>query len=141
MNIVEVRGGQKWQRDLVDKTVCYMVNKFFPRHKTLDILVEIVKMNSDAVGFCMHQDRKREFMIEVSKDLGIVEMVTTVVHEMIHVKQWVRNEMDDGITNGRARWKTKTIPFDTDYYDLPWEKEAYRLQDQYAKEIWELGII
>ena len=141
MNIVEVRGGNRFQRDIAEKVVSYMINRLMPRHYTLDILVEIQDIKSDAVGWCMHQDRKREFQIEVDKKQSIVGFVTTLVHEMIHVKQWVRNEMDDGITTGRARWKSKVIPFDTNYFDQPWEKEAYKLQDKYAREIWEKEII
>ena len=86
-------------------------------------------------------DRKREFIIEVDKKQKIVQFVTTIVHEMIHVKQWVRNEMDDGCSGQIARWKSKAIPADTNYFDLPWEKEAYRLQDKYSREIWENEII
>ena len=42
---------------------------------------------------------------------------------MVHVKQYARNEMNDGIIKGRARWKNRYIPEDTNYWDLPWEKE------------------
>ena len=141
MNIVEVRGGNRFQRNIAEKVVSYMIKRLMPRHRTLDILVEIRDIKSDAVGFCMMQERKREFEIEVDKKQSIAGFVTTIVHEMIHVKQWVRNEMDDGCSGQIARWKSKKIPANTDYYDLPWEKEAYRLQDKYSLEIWENEII
>lgn len=141
MNIVEATGGNKVQRQIAEDVVSYMIKRLMPRHRTLDITVELVDIKSDAVGFCMMCDRKREFVIEADKKQGIVQLVTTIVHEMIHVKQWVRNEMDDGCSGHIARWKSKTIPADTNYYDLPWEKEAYRLQDKYAREIWENEII
>ena len=65
MNIVEARGGNKFQRDIAEKVVSYMIKRLMPRHRTLDILVEIRDIKSDAVGFCMMQERKREFEIEV----------------------------------------------------------------------------
>ena len=39
------------------------------------------------------------------------------------------------------RWKSQNISDDTHYMDLPWEKEAYRLEEKYVKEIWESNII
>ena len=40
------------------------------------------------------------------------------------------------------RWKGKTFNAEkTDYYNLPWEKEAYRLQDKYANMVWNEEII
>ena len=86
-------------------------------------------------------DRKREFVIEADNKQGIVQLVTTIVHEMIHVKQWVRNEMDDGCSGNIARWKSKTIPADTNYYDLPWEKEAYRMETCLANSVWVNNVI
>ena len=38
--------------------------------------------------------------------------------------QFARKEMVDGVETGVARWKSKTIPLDTNYWDLPWEKEG-----------------
>ena len=68
-------------------------------------------------------------------------MVTALCHEMVHVKQFARKEMVDGVETGVARWKSKTIPLDTNYWDLPWEKEAYRMEKKLANSVWENGII
>ena len=68
-------------------------------------------------------------------------MVQAVCHEMVHVKQYARNEMNDCIVNGRAKWKTKFIAQDTNYWDLPWEKEAYRMEKKLADDVWKNGVI
>ena len=82
------------------------------------------------------------FTIEADKKMGIKDLVTTNCNEMIHVKQYARKEMDDWSGTGVARWKTKTFNAEkTKYYDLPWEKEAYRLQDKYANLVWNEEII
>ena len=39
------------------------------------------------------QEDNRTFEIEINKDIGIKELVTTICHEMVHVKQYARNEM------------------------------------------------
>ena len=141
MNIVEVNGGNKVQREICHKVVGYMISKLLPRFRTLDITVNLVTIKSDAIGFCMMQDTNREFEIELDKKLGIKDMVQALCHEMVHVKQYARNEMNDGIVNGVAKWKTKTIPENTNYWDLPWEKEAYRMETKLANSVWENGVI
>ena len=137
MNYIEVNGGNKFQRKIAEKVVQFCIKEMMPRVRTLEIEVKICKFKSDCVGFCMMGDTNREIEIEVSKDLTLKDFVTTVAHEMVHAKQYYRKEMDDFGT----RWKKKTIKEGTDYYDLPWEKEAYRLQDKLAQKIWDADIL
>ena len=55
------------------------------------------------VGVIDMEDDNRTFEIEINKDIGIKELVTTVCHEMVHVKQYARNEMtDELIESGHA---------------------------------------
>ena len=61
-------------------------------------------------------DNNREFYIEIDKKLNLKEMVLTICHEMVHVKQYARNE--------------KAI-----------ESEACRLEPKLALECWENNII
>ena len=117
-----------------------MISKLLPRFRTLDITVNLVNIKSEVVGFCMMED-KNQFEIELDKKLSIKDMVTALCHEMVHVKQFARKEMVDGVETGVARWKSKTIPLDTNYWDLPWEKEAYRMEKKLANSVWENGVI
>ena len=58
----------------------------------------------------------------------------------------LRKEMVDGIETGVARWKSKKISLDTNYWDLPWEIEAngrevglfirWAEKEGYAKHKW-----
>lgn len=137
MNLVEVTGGKKYQRDIAQKVVYAMIDTLMPRMRTLDIEVKIRKISGDAVGYCMQEDTNRMFTIDVQKDLSLRDFITTICHEMVHVKQYARNEMD---CYGR-KWKKKTIANDTAYCDLPWEKEAYRMQDKLAQLVWDEDIL
>ena len=141
MNFVEVNGGNNVQKEICHKVVSHMIKKLLPRFSTLDITVDLVKIKSDAVGFCMMLDTNRNFNIELDKGLGIKDMVQALCHEMVHVKQYARNEMNDGIVKGRAKWKNQFIKEDTNYWDLPWEKEAYRMEKKLADDVWENGVI
>ena len=137
MNIITVTGGNKFQREIAEKTVNFMIDKLLPRFRTLEIEVILKKMNDDAVGYCMMQDTNREFEIECSRDLTLKDLVTTICHEMVHVKQYARKEMSD---NGFT-WKKKQINEKTPYFDLPWEKEAYKMQDKLAQQVWDADIL
>jgi hypothetical protein len=137
MNLVEVAGGKKYQREIAEKVVYEMIAALMPRMRTLEITVNIKKLTDDAVGWCMQEDTNREFTIDVANNLSLKDFITTVCHEMVHVKQYARNEMD---CYGK-KWKKKTIPEKTNYYDLPWEKEAYRMQDKLAQLVWDADIL
>ena len=144
MNFVSAKGGKKHQRDIAITTVHQMIAELLPRFRTLDIEVVFRTFNKKegAVGFCGMTDDNRTFEIEIDSKMGINELVTTVCHEMVHVKQYARNEMtDECVQFGAATWKGRKVSPKVGYYDLPWEKEAYRLQDRLALMVWESGEI
>jgi hypothetical protein len=136
-NMVSVKGGIKHERHVAEQCVSFMMGYLMPRMRTLDIEVEIKNIPGSAIGYCDMQETNREFIIEVQKGLTLKELVTTVVHEMIHIKQYARKEMDAA----GKQWKKCSIVEGTSYYDLPWEKEAYRLQDKYAQLVWDADIL
>ena len=56
---------------------------------------------------------------------------------MVHVKQYARKE-----TCGYGeKWKGKKINPKTPYYNLPWEKEAYKMQDKLAQLVWDADVL
>jgi len=54
----------------------------------------------------------------------------TLSHELVHMKQFAKGELYDYTYRPEiTRWKRRKINVEkTDYQDLPWEKEAYKLQ-------------
>ena len=66
--------------------------------------------------------KPREFLIEISPLIGAKEILDTLAHEMVHIKQYVYGETNEKLT----RWKGEKINSDdVDYYKHPWEIEAY----------------
>lgn len=136
MNEVIVVGGRKKERELAGAVVAWAINKLMPRMRTLDITVEIEKTDG-AFGYCMVGDTNREFTVTVNKGLRLADFIGTIVHEMIHVKQYARNELR--YVDGKTMWKKKDHT-NTDYENAPWEKEAYRLEKELALEcFWDLN--
>lgn len=70
-------------------------------------------------GLCDSLDN-RNFII----DVGLYgNWMATLAHEMVHVKQFARGELDCSLQHWKGRDHS-----DTEYWDQPWEKEARRLQ-------------
>ena len=140
MLIVDVTGSNKTKRDIAYNVVHYMIKQLMPRLRNIEIEVKLITMTGDAVGYCLMADSNRDFELEIDKNLNIKDLVMTLCHEMVHVKQYVRREMDDWNGLAVARWKNKTVMPGTNYYELPWEKEAYELQASLAKDCWKNDI-
>lgn len=71
--------------------------------------------------------RPREFTITVNSKVGYRTTLLTLAHEMVHVKQYATGELRDALRGPTLhRWHNK--PYDAkvvDYWDHPWEIEAY----------------
>lgn len=131
MNLIEVTGGKKAERAIAQETVEWCLKKLLPRHRTIDVTVEFKKI--DAYGYCMEEDDKgRLFTITINKGLGLFELISTICHEMIHLKQYARRELRQD-ANGNTMWKKKAYNT-VDYWDAPWEKEAFKLEGKLATE-------
>ena len=73
----------------------------------------------------------RSFEIELRASDSLEEKLKTLGHEMCHVRQYCRGELNE---QGN-RWRGRSIDIDsTPYFDLPWEKEAEELGIQLYKD-------
>jgi len=95
-------------------------------------LVITLKFNKhlDAFGYSSIEKRNtkgaaREFLIELHPYISGVEILKTLAHEFVHIKQYVEGDLNDSQTE----WKGEAIDSDAvDYYSLPWEIEAFGLE-------------
>lgn len=131
MKMINVHGGSKSQRRLVEAAIHWYLKKYLPKVRNIDIDVQIKKLNRAANGFCTHLG-DREFDIEINSKITKAELVATAIHEMIHVKQYVKHEIYD-LPSGSTRWKSRPIiAANLNYWDHPWEKEAHKYDEAYA---------
>jgi len=119
MNIILVQGGTERQKNYVTSMAEYCIQKLMPRMRSLHIEINLTSPK-DAYGYCLSLD-KRHFEIEVDRSMRLRRLLETVAHEMVHVKQYARNELDDRC----SKWQGKLIDPKTDYWDRPWEIEAH----------------
>ena len=112
-----------------------LLGKRMVKNIYLDIkLTKDLKKKEGAYGYCHIVDdslaKPREFMIELDASMRYKfdQILTWLAHEMVHLKQFVRGELCDYET-GRVQWKSRSFG-KVHYDDQPWEKEAYRLEDE-----------
>lgn len=69
----------------------------------------------------------RSFVIEVDNRDPQEEILKTLAHEMVHVRQYARSELNEEMTLWRGR---KVNADEIPYREQPWEKEAFELGDE-----------
>ena len=147
-----VNGGTKEQRRLVHNITGWFCNKFFNRFKSYNIEFDLCKIEGNVQGWCLEIDRNASH-IEIDKRLKGDDFITCVLHELVHVKQQFKGELKE-LKMGAKRWKNEIhigVTYDSDvgkskveeirktaldkgvyvteYMKLPWEIEAYAMQE------------
>lgn len=142
MRELNITGGRKKQRQVVEDVVKWSIKKLnLHRIRTLNLTFSIKTLKSLYGQLQQLDDKRREFSVVLDKNVDTKDLIRTVIHEMVHIKQYIRKEMDSEIVGSRMRWKSKTYPYDIKYDDMPWEKEANRLETKYGNEyLKEIGI-
>ena len=108
--------------------------------KRLTLFIVFNSDEKDTKGSCEYldtNDRPREFKIICKPSLSRPEILRTIAHELVHVKQFARGEMKEYLFKNAVRWNKQTIFHeDIDYWDYPWEIEAFgREIGLYAKYV------
>lgn len=123
-SLIFVEGGSRRQRELAFGAASFAWMKLMPRIRKCVINIEIKNMKGYH-GTCLDIG-DRDYVIEVDKKLSLGDnFLTTVFHEMVHVKQYVRKELYSDCNFYDTR---------EEYLNLPWEVEAYRVQEELLDE-------
>lgn len=75
----------------------------------------------------IHQEADDAFFLAIAQsalDSPTDDLVTLLIHEMVHVRQYIRKQITDKPYNNFE-----------EYIRLPYEQEAYRLQEEMLDEI------
>ena len=145
MTIVKTSKLSRLQKELAMSSIDHFMTTVMPRMKNMYIKVVGVKdldIKEGVDGDCIWTDdlpRPKDFLIRVNSSLSIKDFVTTIMHEMVHVKQYARREMFDMRTNAKGKrvtnWKGRKVDTDrVSYKNQPWEVEAFKLQDKLTEE-------
>lgn len=101
-------------------------------HDYDDVTVSVKALrNMDALGYCSimyydDKDRISNILMEVKLKQSKGELISTLAHEMVHVKQYLAGEINENLDV----WKGNPVNSDDiNYEDHPWEIEADKVGD------------
>ena len=124
LQMLFIDGGSRKQRELGYAAASFAWSQLMPRIKKCIVNIEL-KALKGYDGTCLDFDN-REYVIEINKKLSLGDnFLTTIFHEMVHVKQYVRKELYSECNFYKTR---------DEYLNLPWEVEAYRVQEELLKK-------
>jgi len=111
------------------------------RHLWVDInLCKNLYKDTGAYGFCGiigNENKPREFELDLDASMGnsLKDLLIWCAHEMVHVKQFVREELID-YEDGSVAWKSRVYARNNTFphNKQPWEKEAYTLEYKLYEE-------
>ena len=117
--MIFVKGGTRKQRRVVEDIAIFCYNQLLPLIRKCEVNINIKNMEGYE-GTCLDTD-ERVYEIDVNKKQSLQNILVTICHEMVHVKQFVRKEL-----------YSECIFYKThdEYLNLPWEVEAYTKQEE-----------
>jgi hypothetical protein len=105
--------------------------------KNINLTIDVRHGLDSMLGYCWCNDdnkNPRNFLIELRKNnKNPDDIISTLAHEMVHLKQYAKNELGDKYNIITAKkeatmWKGSlwiAKPKECEYYDSPWEIEAF----------------
>jgi len=96
-------------------------------HDDIDVYLDFEKGYLKGQGNqadCVNDDGD-EFTITVDADLGERSVLISLAHEMVHVKQHACDDFGFNDRKRMYRFDGKYYPEDMNYWDAPWEIEAF----------------
>lgn len=108
----------------IDEAVMHAVN--FLDLPDVQVNIDFKKLDCVAANIDYQKD---EMIVEIQINKNIwredYEFEKTIFHELAHAKQIIDGRLD---TSYPSKWNG--IIYTCSYYDLPWEKEAYALEEE-----------
>ena len=87
----------------------------------LDFVIEFERLEKHQYGFCDYDED--EVIVTIAKRLSQKDIIQTLFHELVHVKQYVDGRLDRG-------YKWFGMVYEGNYNKLPWEVEAFDLEEK-----------
>lgn len=112
-------------KDVIEQSLVTLM----PRRKNpifIDIAIALEEDMGSAEAM-IHQEEENTFFLAISKSSlegPTDDLVTLLIHEMVHVRQYIRKQITDEPYNNFE-----------EYIKLPYEIEAYKLQEELLDEI------
>lgn len=127
---LEVEGDCPVKMSMLDKIVSFAASYLQIDEDAWLTIKFSEQMEQNVCGWCDEIDIEEKWVeIEVNSNLCLIDMITTIFHEMVHCKQILDGRLVQGFP---SIWKG--IAYGGQYSELPWEIEAYRLERKMVEE-------
>lgn len=104
-------------------------------HDIISVAFE-TKSDLEVDGYCSQND-DFDYTVELKAGLRGEELERTIIHELVHIWQYVRGSLVQEHIDGlgpRMVWMGKDMT-SIDYNDRPWEQEALDLEERYYNKL------
>ena len=121
--------GYNYSKQRCQRIVNWFVRTHLPRHKLVINIDHLGLMRQGVFGWMWASDcdyRPREFEIEIHNRMTPENYTKTLMHELRHVYQHVKNQLKDKYN--KRLWRGIDHS-DTAYAKQPWEKDATRMEE------------
>lgn len=119
--------GYGYNKLLCEDVVDWYVSKFLPRHKLFIDVIHRGMKREESYGYCdyacdANPYKPREFEIEVQTHLHKELYIKTLLHELVHLKQWVQGTLK--MRAGKLIFRGEKMD-QYEYMEQPHEIEAF----------------
>ena len=135
---IDIQGSSSHKKTLLIRQVIdYMMKALNLKDILIDVEISNLFQNEKAYGFCLSYT-PTDFLIELDQSLRSYELIETICHEMIHVKQYATGEL---VEKGEKILYRNCL-YESSDDSSPWEKEAYEKEMYYVDAfIWDSDIV
>jgi hypothetical protein len=122
-SIIETTG-YGYHKRICEDVASWFLNKFLPRHKVYVEIVHRGLKREHVYGWCDYTGnsyRPREFLIELDTHMDQELYIKTLLHEMVHLRQWVTGTLR--AKRGKRYYGSVNVE-EIEYWDQPHEIEA-----------------
>ena len=125
---ISIDKGYQKEKELMMSLAYHCVKKLMPRKRNLEIdILQIKNLQTESgdLASCIDTEDLNTFEIQLDKGMSLRKKLLSLAHEMVHVKQFTRKELQHSDSINKQLWRGKKYNTKNRYYDLPWEIEAY----------------
>jgi hypothetical protein len=137
--ILNITGSCKSTRKLVESAAWSYAERLIGKRllNTLYIDIKLVRNLTDKEGMegsCIWDEWEskstpRSYTIELDSSVSLRNILISLAHEFVHVKQWISGEMYEYEEPNKVRFMKKKVDTSKlNYFDYPWEIEAFGRQ-------------
>jgi len=122
----------RYKKKAITAAAWFAFNTLMPRvRKPIFINIRTIRKLAEKQGVYgdVIDEGDREFTVRIDVSLPLEELISTMLHEMVHVWQYTTKRMVYKWVH-EVRFNKDVYSWDMPYNDRPWEIEAHKMEKQ-----------